>query len=293
MAAKAWKGTTYGNGWMHKWLVRMLKVMDVRILYVFSAVFVLPFFMLFNKGAGHVRRMYREQMGLSRTAAWFKSFANLNKFSQAVIDKFAMYAGKRFSLNIVGYESFKVLAERPEGFVQLSSHIGNYEIAGYTLVASQKRLNAVVFAGEKESVMESRQKMFSGTNVNMIPIREDMSHLFLIDKALSDGETVSIPADRVFGSPKVLKSSFLGKEARFPAGPFSVAARRGLDVICINVLKTAAKAYRIYVTPLSYDKEAPRKTQLQQLAGGYCAELERLVKEYPTQWYNYFDFWAQ
>ncbi|MBQ9185133.1 MAG: lipid A biosynthesis acyltransferase [Bacteroidales bacterium] len=278
---------------MHAWLVRLLKVLDVRILYVFSDIFVIPFFMLFNSGAGYVRRFYREGLGMSRFKAWRMSWKNLCKFSQAVIDKFAMYAGKKFKLEIVGYEYFKVLAERPEGFVQLSSHLGNYEIAGYTLVARQKRLNAVVFAGEKESVMESRQKMFEGTNVRMIPVREDMSHLFLIDKALSDGETVSIPADRVFGSPKVLKASFLGKEASLPAGPFSVAAMRGLDVICVNVLKTAAKAYKICVTPLPYDRQAGRKTQLSQLAAGYSAEIERLVREYPGQWYNYFDFWAQ
>lgn len=293
MGSKAWKGTTYGNSWMHRWLIRLLKVLDVRILYVFSDIFVIPFFMLFNKGAGHIRKFYREGLGMSRFKAWRKSWSNLCKFSQAVIDKFAMYAGKRFKLEVIGYEHFKELADRPEGFVQLSSHIGNYEIAGYTLVAEQKRFNAVVFGGEKGSVMASRQKMFDSTNVRMIPMQDDMSHLFQIDKALSDGETVSIPGDRVFGSTKVLKAVFWGKEAAFPAGPFSVAAMRGLNVICVNVLKTAPKAYRIYVAPLQYDKKASRKNQLEQLVEGYAAQLERLVKEYPTQWYNYFDFWAQ
>jgi predicted LPLAT superfamily acyltransferase len=58
-------------------------------------------------------------------------------------------------------------------------------------------------------------------------------------------------------------------------------------------MKESSKKYKIYVTPLSYDKQAPRKEQICQLAKGYTEELERIVKLYPTQWYNYFDFWNQ
>jgi predicted LPLAT superfamily acyltransferase len=28
-----------------------------------------------------------------------------------------------------------------------------------------------------------------------------------------------------------------------------------------------------------------------QLSRAYAEELERILKMYPTQWYNYFDFW--
>ena len=56
-------------------------------------------------------------------------------------------------------------------------------------------------------------------------------------------------------------------------------------------MKDSAKRYKIYVTPLEYDKTAPRDLQITQLLHSYVAELERLLKIYPTQWYNYFDFW--
>lgn len=223
--------------------------------------------------------------------AFWNTYLNHCLFAQVVIDKFAMYAGKKFDVEIDGFDHFQRLSAQEAGFVQLSSHMGNYEIAGYTLVAESKRFNAIVFFGEKASVMENRNKMFAHTNIHMIPIREDMSHLFEIDRALSEGEIVSIPGDRIWGSPKVLKAEFLGKEARFPMGPFTVAAMRGLDVLAVNVMKESSKCYRIYVTPLDYDKQAPRRRQTDQLLHSYVAELERLLALYPTQWYNYFDFW--
>ena len=139
--------------------------------------------------------------------------------------------------------------------------------------------------------MRNRGKMFADTNISMIAISPDMSHLFEIDKALTDGEIVSMPADRINGSPKYIEHDFLGAKAKFPLGPFSVATLRSLDVLAVNVMKTSLKGYKIYVTPLPYDKNAPRQEQIKQLSGAYVAELEKRVRQYPTQWYNYFEFW--
>ena len=290
LAEKQWDGTTYGNGLMHRWLIGLLRRIDVRIIYVFAYVFVVPP-CLFRPGYKFIYRYFRERFGLSPLAAFWKTYLQHGMFAQAIIDKFAMYAGKRFDIDIEGYEHFERLAKRPEGFVQLSSHVGNYEIAGYSLVAENKPFNALVFFGEKASVMENRMKMFEHTNVRMIPIREDMSHLFELDSALSNGQTVSIPGDRIWGSSKAVTVNILGKEARLPMGPFKVITTRALDAIVVHVVKVAARRYKIFVTPLNYDKEASRNTQVEQLSTQYAAEVERVVRLYPTQWYNYFPFW--
>jgi predicted LPLAT superfamily acyltransferase len=136
-------------------------------------------------------------------------------------------------------------------------------------------------------------KMFEHTNIRMIPIREDMSHLFELDNALSNGQTVSIPGDRIWGSSKAVTVNILGKEARLPMGPFKVITTRALDAIVVHVVKVATRRYKIFVTPLSYDKDAPRNTQVEQLSTQYAAEVERIVRCYPTQWYNYFPFWGK
>ena len=168
---------------------------------------------------------------------------------------------------------------------------GNYEMAGYTLSSNNKPFNALVFGGEKQSVMNNRSDMFADKNIHMIPVKGDMSHLFLIDRALQQGEIVSMPADRIFGSPKYVKVELLGGFVKLPMGPFSVATMRGLNVVAVNVMKTTANSYKIYVKPLDYDKDAPRKMQIEQIAKGYVTELERMLTLYPTQWYNFFDYW--
>lgn len=291
MSKPKWAGTTFGNDWMHKSLIKMLKVIDIRVLYIFVAIFVLPICLLVNKSGIITYRFFRKRIGYGKLKSVWNTYINHIQFSQVVIDKFAMWAGKKFEIEIEGYEHFLSLANKPEGFIQLSSHIGNYEIAGYSLVAEQKRLNALVFWGEKQSVIENRKRMFVDSNINMIAVRPDMGHLFEIDKAINDGEIVSIPSDRIFGSPKSLLIQFLNGEANFPVGPFSVATMRGLDVIAVNVMKVNTRKYKIYVTPLNYDRHAKRKEQIVSLAKLYISELERMMSMYPTQWYNYFDLW--
>ena len=288
---KEWAGTTFGNEWMHKWLIRMLRYIDVRLLYIFVAVFIIPVCLVLNPSRGIAYRYFRKRIGYGRLKSAWKTYVNHCLFGTVVIDKFAMYAGKKFNIEIENYDAFLRLATREEGFVQLSAHIGNYEIAGYTLVYKDKRLNALVYAGEKESVMRNRDRMFARTNIRMIAIRPDMSHLFEIDRALSDGEIVSMPADRSGGSPKSISLDFLGAKARFPLGPFSVATMRGLDVLAVNVMKTSLRGYTIYVTPLHYDKTRARQEQIRQLSEAYVAELEERLRRHPTQWYNYFEFW--
>lgn len=292
MADRQWAGTTYGNGWMHRSLIRILRYVDVRILYLISDIFVIPVCLIVNPSRKTAFRFYRDAMHYGWAKACWATYRNHCCFSQVVIDRFAMYAGRRFEVEVEGLENFNSLAAKEEGFLHLSSHIGNYEIAGYSLVSERKTIHAVVYSHEKESVMANRNDMFSRTNISMIALKEDMSHLFEIDNAICKGDIVSFPTDRHMEGTKCVSAEFFGREAKFPMGPFSVATMRGVDVLAVNVMKEGLKKYRIFVTPLPYDKEASRKEQMAQLCRAYVTELEKRVRQYPLQWYNFFDFWA-
>ena len=288
-----WVGTTYGNGWMHQWLIRGLKVIDVRLLYAFASVFIVPPTMIVNSKARKTTyRYFRDRMGYGRLKSAWNTYVNHCKFSQVVIDKFAMYAGKKFRITIDGNDRFLELANQPSGFVQLSSHIGNYEIAGYSLVAKTKRFNALVFGGEKESVMANRSKLFDANNIRMIPMMADMSHLFVIDSAITNGEIMSMPADRIFGSQKAFDIEFLGAKAKFPQGPFVLAAMRDVPMLFVSVMKVSPKHYHITVQEIKSNAEGNPRTRAAALAKEYVGLLEQTVLKHPTQWYNYFDFWT-
>lgn len=291
MATRQWAGSTYGNGWMHKHLILSLRYIDVRLVYLFAWIFVIPVVLVLNNSRRTSYEFYRKAMGFGKLKSALYVYLNHCMFAEVVVDRFAMYAGKKFKVTVEGMEEFNARAAKDEGFLHLSSHIGNYEIAGYTLVSERKTIHAVVFEHEKESVMKNRDMMFSKTNISMIALKSDMSHLFEIDNALCKGDVISFPTDRFMGQAKCVECDFLGRTAKFPQGPFSVATMRGLDVLSVNVMKEGLTRYRIFVTPLQYDRSLPRRQQIQQLAQAYVAQLEKVIKQYPGQWYNFYDFW--
>ena len=286
--------TTSGSAWMHHSLISALKYIDVRVLYAFVSLFIMPVCLLLNTNHSRTTayHYFRRRQGWGRWHSAWATYINHCLFGQVVIDRFAMFAGKHFELTIEGYEHYQQLANQADGFMILSSHIGCYEIAGYSLVASNKRFNALVFGGEKDTVMSGRAKRFSHNNIRMIPVEPDMSHLFLVSEALANHEIVSMPADRIVGSSRQLQVELMGAKAQLPMGPFSVATMRKLNVLAINVMKTSVKRYTVYAVPLAYDKEASRKIQMQQLAEAYAKELERILQIYPKQWYNFYEFWS-
>lgn len=279
---------------MHRSLVWSLQWMDVRLLYVLTSLIVMPVCLLLNTNHSrtYAYRYFRYRLRYGKLRAAWSTYINHCLFSQIVIDRFAVFAGKRFKVEIEGYEQFLRLEKQEKGFLIFSSHVGCYEVAGYTLTSKLKRFNALVYGGEKAFIMEGRQEVLGLHNIRMVPVRDDMTHLFLINEAIDNNEIVSMPADRIVGSAKSIASCFMGATARFPLGPLSIATIKGLDALAVNVVKVASKHYKVFVAPLSYDKQAPRREQMQQLSNSYVAELETVVRQYPLQWFNFYDFWS-
>ena len=274
---------------MQRSLIRMFRVLPLGALYGCMAL-VIPFYMLFSKGFKASYSFYRKRMGYGAVASFFHVYANEFEFGKVVLDRFAAYAGRKFDLDAPRLDLFEELCAGEEGFVQLSSHVGNYEMVGYSLV-SPKRINALVYGGETATVMQNRAALFGATNVTMVPVSEDLSHIFALNNALADGEIVSVPGDRVFGSQKTVWCRFFGDPASFPAGPFTLAAQRDVPVLCVFVMKEGRRKYKVLLERLPDPEGATRQERIQALADAYASRLEAVVRRYPHQWYNFYDFW--
>ena len=285
------EGKTYGNAWMHKTLIKMLKYINIHVLYAFIAIFIIPFTVIFSSGAKKTFHYFSKQRRFGRCRSIWNTYRSQVIFGKTVIDKFAMYAGHKFHIHYYGAESYQQLCQRPQALIQLSAHIGCAEILGYSYNNS-KPCSVLVYGGEKESLMKYRKSAFSGKNIKMIPVATEDSHSEDIILALERGEVVSAFADRFMSTKKMMISSLYGKSIKLARGPFSLAAVRGLDVVMASAMKERDGSYSAFFTSLKYDKALPLREQRQQLADAYCAEIERLLTKYPLQWFNYSDIWV-
>ena len=271
-------------------LVVLMKVIDRRIIYCFMAI-VVPFYMLFNhKGYLAIYRFFRQRFGYGRIKSFLKVYANHFRFGQVIIDRYAAYAGKRFRFELDGNEKFMELVNGRSGFVQLSSHAGNYEMVGYSLTSPSKKVNGLFYGGETKVMMDFRRRILSMHNVNLIEVDESMSHIFNMNAAIDRGEIVSMTGDRLFGSSKSFKCMFLGKEAQFPMGPFALAVQKEVPMLAVFSMRYKGR-YRVYVRDIRPVASLPLRARMADMAQRFASELENVVRMYPTQWFNYYDFW--
>jgi predicted LPLAT superfamily acyltransferase len=290
-----WKGNTGGGTLGQRGLIVLFRWWNLRFGYAVMAA-VVPFYMLFaRQGYLAIYHYFREQFGFSRWKSFRKTYRNHFLFGQVILDRFAVFAGRRdeFKVEIVGYNHYEQLADSAKGFVAVGAHVGNFEIAGYLLRAEKKRINAVVFGGETQIVRQNRARILNDNNINLVPVSSDMSHLFVANAALENGEIVSMPADRIYGSSKSVECEFIKGKADFPVGAFALAVNAEVEILAIFCMKESAKNYKVIVRPVSGSRQSsePKKAKIERLTFAYIAELENIVKQYPEQWFNYYKYW--
>jgi predicted LPLAT superfamily acyltransferase len=295
-----WKGNTGGGTWGQRGLIFFFHWWNLRLSYAIMSV-VVPFYMLFARNSYlAIYHCFRQQFCFSRWKSFLKTYRNHFLFGQVILDRFAVFAGRKndFEIEVIGNEYYEQLAIGEKGFIVIGSHVGNFEIAGYMLNAEKKRINALVFGGETQTVQQNRTKILNSNNINLVPVSTDMSHLFIASAALTNGEIVSMHADRFFGSSKSVECEFIKGKANFPVGAFALAVSANVKILAVFCMKESAKKYKIFIQPLSclhceLDRQSDKtkKEAIENLVFSYVAELENIVKQYPEQWFNYYKFW--
>ncbi len=294
---------------MQRFLIVWLRHLSLRSLYAVMGCVIPWYVLLSGRGRRAMWSYFRRRQGFGVMRSLRMTFLNFYRFGQVILDRFAVYAGQKFSFAFDGIGDFDDCLQKGCGIVWLCAHVGNFEIMGYSLSAEGRRFNSLVFGGETETVMENRAKAFESNNVRMIPVKADLSHIFLMNSALADGEIVTVHGDRLFGSSKSITRDFLGSPAKFPKGPFALAASRDVPVFAVFAMRTGYKSYRVIcrrldaetvsggTLPAQSGKIAGQGTfetpsgKIASLLGNYVNELETVVREYPEQWFNYYEFW--
>ena len=88
-------------------------------------------------------------------------------------------------------------------------------------------------------------------------------------------------------------STFCGSKARFPMGPFLLAAKFKVPVSFVFALKESNLHYHFFAgSNKSYD-HLEKGLVMQAMLDDFAREMEIKVKRYPEQWFNYYNFWQQ
>ena len=287
-----WEGKSRGTVLGYKIFIFLLKKVGIGAAY-FLLYFVSFYFLIFStKGSRASYNFFKKRLGFSTFKSIAKAYRNTYIFGQTIIDKVAISSGLRdlFTYDFDGVDKLNELIEKGEGGVLISAHVGNFEIAEFFFreIDINSQINIVTTDFERNDIKEYLETVTEKNKSKFIFIKEDMSHIFEINKALSSNELVCFTGDRYLKNTKFLEEELVGKKARFPAGPFLLASRLKVPVAFVYVMKETSTHYHLYTRIADFkDRDATG------LLKEYVKSVEWILDMYPLQWFNFFDFWEE
>ncbi|HRN58091.1 MAG TPA: lipid A biosynthesis acyltransferase [Agriterribacter sp.] len=289
-----WRGKSSGGRLGYGIFIAVLRRWGLHSAYFLLRLVSLYYFLLAWKSSLHILYYFQKRLGYSVARSVAALYSNYYSFGQSLIDKIAIMSGMadRFSFDFDGEEHLHALVRLGKGGLLLSSHIGNWEAAAHLLERLHTPINVVMFDGEHQKIKDYLTSVTGRRNANIIVIKNDLSHIYAISEALKNSELVCMHADRFVEGNRTLTANFLGKAARFPAGPFVLATQFKVPVCYVFAVKEGSTHYHFYSTAIKTYDYSDKVTAMRQMLCDFTAEMERKVKQYPVQWYNYYDFWA-
>lgn len=292
----SWQGKSKGSPLGYRIFVWVLRNFGVTPAYGLLRTVVLHYLLFSYRSSKPIYHYFHKKMGFGMFKSLVSLYRNYYSFGQSIIDKVVMMAGIRnkFTFNFEGEENLHKMVELKRGGLLLSCHIGNWEIAGNLLKRLNTKVHIVMFDGEHEKIKKIVSGVTGERSVQVIIIKNDLSHIYAISEAFKNNELVCMHADRFLETNKTLNALFLGGEARFPMGPFVLATTFKVPVSFVFAMKEGRRHYHLFSSNIKeYTGSTARAARMQEMLGDYITEMENKVKKYPLQWYNYYNFWQQ
>lgn len=285
-----WKGQSRGTVLGFRIYVFIIRKFGLYAAY-FVLLFVAAYFVLFAfTSTKSVYYLFRRRLGYSAPAAAFHVYRSYFTFGRIQLDRIAITAGmqKKFSFEFDGVENIDALLQQEKGGILLTAHIGNFNLAKYFFEKkhSEAKVNLVVTDFEHQQIKNYLNSITGQSKVKMIVLQEDLSHVFEMKEALQRNELLIFAADRYLEGAKTYTENFMGSKAKFPQGPFKLAARNEIPVLFVHLMRERNFHYHFYARPYKREKNSAK-----ELLKAYLDNLEQMLRKYPHQWYNYYDFW--
>lgn len=289
---KQWNGKSRGGRFGYLFFAYSIKWLGLGFAYGFLAFIVMYFIPFAPKATAAIWKYNRNR----RKLGWIKSVIELYRhyyvFGQTLIDRMALRSGLvgRYHFQFDNYERFLEIINGQQGVVMIGAHVGCWEAGSVFFGKYGKKINIVMLDNEHEQIKQVIEDSSEDEN-NFKIIAVNQEPLFLvmqIKAALDNGEYICFNGDRYINGKETVKTRFMGSEVLMPSGPFKIASKCRVPVVFYYAVREKNRTYRFIFSEAAVEHNRPL-VLLEQ----YTASLESLLKKYPRQWFNFYNFWNE
>lgn len=222
-------------------------------------------------------------------------FRQARMFSKIILDNMylGLFGGQKFIIEEKGTEILLEQLRQGKGLILLSAHMGNWHLAVNFLSNTNTPVHLVIDDVRQEEVrrqMDLAKSMSAHLTVHGAEAGAGLA--FELCAALKRGEVVIIAGDRAGTKGRRVKVPFLGKEAWFPTAALALAATVNAPVCAALTFRESTRRYTCFgVGPLTVPNTASKPERIDAMLREFIAAIEMYLRKYPTQWFNFYDFW--
>lgn len=275
-----------------------------RLLGKKSVKFIVFFVTLFTfLGAPKVRKCSQKYLKIATlNGSLIQAFKHFLNYSYCLVDKMEMFTDN-FAFSDISFadeNTKKMLYDdllKKKGLYFLCSHLGNIN-AMRTFFRSGEviddiKVNLFLEANQCKVFKNFINSISSDNPITAYSVENiDVTTSIEIKDKLDNGEILFIAGDRVSAHNEsenaIFTSNFLGHKMNFPIGAFRFALILGVPIYFIACTLEKGGKYKISLK--KFEKTGTRKEKLDALKREYVKFLEDLTKQYPLQFYHFYDF---
>ena len=241
----------------------------------------------------HLHRWSGGRLPRRRGPTWWDGFRHFLEFGRNILDRVGFWLGDTSGLDLIvhGGEHLTRLRESGQGAIFVGAHLGSFDALRLYAAREDAVVNVVMYLEHARMINAIFKQLRPTIDLRMItPDPGSVAWLFELRARVAAGEMLGLLGDRVRPQEgrRVSRLPFLGVPARFPQGPFLLAARLRCPILSLVGFRRDHRRYEIFVEPLGGRSAG----SVEELLSAYVSRLEAYCALAPYQWFNFYDFWA-
>jgi predicted LPLAT superfamily acyltransferase len=218
-------------------------------------------------------------------------------FAACVLDRVLLLNDRMdlFEINIHGEDSLSTIRARHGGAFLFGAHLGSFEVVrAASRVLGDTRVSVVMYEDNARKTNQVLNAINPELTTQIIALGRPGS-MIAVRERLEEGHFVGVLADRGLDSERQLSIPFFGQPARFPVGPFRLAAILRRPIVFMAGLYRGGGRYDIHFELIAEPDETAGRAnddEIEDMMRRYVARLEHYCRLAPYNWFNFHEFWA-
>lgn len=244
----------------------------------------------------HIRRAIERNLsrllGLTSPQKQVMAFRTFTNYCQCIANAYSVHAGAELDIpcRLTGVEHLRESLSPEQGVILATGHLGNWHLGPYYLAKHGLPPVTVVMNQEPNQGTQRIEEANRDQQMRVVYSNDSPLLSLSLRAALQRGELVAFQMDRpAAGGIQVPCADQL---ATFAVGPALLARTCEVPVLPVFFPVEGRTVRIILETPLWIGRTADRARDMRELTEALARVYERMIRRYPDQWFNFYEFWT-